>query len=131
MHPATGSFGILSHSEREMPSNPTTPPLVAAAEKDDTEAIEHLLTAGASVDETDASGRTALMAATQRNDLALARRLIEAGSDVNARDATQLTPYLCAGANGFAEILKLTLAAGADRESVNRFGGTPLLPSSE
>lgn len=35
------------------------------------------------------------------------------------------------GANGFHEILSLTLAAGADTTSVNRFGGTTLLPSSE
>ena len=42
-----------------------------------------------------------------------------------------LSPYLCAGANGFNEIFKLAIASGADRNSVNRFGGTPLLPASE
>ncbi len=42
-----------------------------------------------------------------------------------------MTPYLCAGANGFHRILRGTIDAGADLRSVNRFGGTALLPSSE
>lgn len=105
--------------------------LIQAADRGDLAAVEQLLARGADVHHKDASGRTALMAATQKNHIPLAQKLIEAGSDVNARDITMLSPYLCAGANGFHEILSLTLAAGADTTSVNRFGGTTLLPSSE
>lgn len=50
---------------------------------------------------------------------------------MNARDITLLTPFICSGANGFHEILSLMLNYGADLKSVNRFGGTALLPSSE
>jgi uncharacterized protein len=57
--------------------------------------------------------------------------LLAAGSDVNTRDITLLTPFICSGANGFHEILSLMLGYGADLKSVNRFGGTALLPSSE
>ena len=105
--------------------------LHAACEAGDAARAAALLAEGASVSWKDGGGRTALMIATQKNDLALARTLVDAGSDVNERDATLLSPYLCSGANGVHELMALYLAHGADVKSVNRFGGTVLLPSSE
>ncbi len=55
----------------------------------------------------------------------------EAGGDVNAKDNIEDSPYLYAGARGHLEILKMTLAHGADLKSVNRYGGTSLIPASE
>ena len=40
-------------------------------------------------------------------------------------------PYLYAGARGLQEILALTLAHGADLNSINRYGGTALIPAAE
>ena len=105
--------------------------LHAACEAGDIARAAALLAEGASVSWKDGGGRTALMIATQKNDLALAKALVDAGSDVNERDVTLLSPYLCSGANGFHELMALYLAHGADAKSVNRFGGTVLLPSSE
>ncbi len=105
--------------------------LLMASEAGDLDRATALLTAGASSAYQDSVGRTALMAATQQNHLALAGLLIRAGADVNQRDITRLSPYLCAGVNGFRELMRRCLAAGADVTSVNRFGGTVLLPASE
>jgi hypothetical protein len=104
--------------------------LILAAARGDGAEIERLLAAGASVTETDESGRTALLAATQGNHVDAARRLIAAGANVNAKDQNQDSPYLLAGARGHLEILRLTLAHGADLSSVNRFGGTALIPAA-
>ncbi|WP_416238660.1 ankyrin repeat domain-containing protein, partial [Raoultella planticola] len=41
------------------------------------------------------------------------------------------SPYLYAGARGLQEILALTLAHGADLNSINRYGGTALIPAAE
>ena len=59
----------------------------------------------------------------------VARLLIEAGADVNAKDNIEDSPYLYAGAEGRLAILRLTLAHGADLKSVNRYGGTALIPA--
>jgi hypothetical protein len=48
---------------------------------------------------------------------------------VNAKDAIDDSPFLYAGAEGRADILKMTLAAGADLKSLNRYGGTALIPA--
>lgn len=103
--------------------------LVAAADGGDLATLTRLLREGAAVDSRDARGRTALLVATHRNHLAIAETLIRAGADVNAKDAIEDSPFLYAGAEGRLEILKLTLAS-ADLKSVNRFGGTALIPAA-
>ena len=105
--------------------------LIAAAAAGDLATVNRLLSAGADVRARDASGRTALLAATQGNHIEIARALIAAGSDVNAKDSIQDSPYLLAGARGLDEILRMTLAAGADLKSVNRYGGTALIPAAK
>ena len=49
---------------------------------------------------------------------------------MNAKDGLSDSPYLYAGAEGRLEILKMTVAAGADLASVNRYGGTALIPAA-
>jgi ankyrin repeat protein len=106
------------------------PPLVAAAERGDRDAVTRLLGDGAAVDQRDARGRTALLAATHADRPEIAALLIAAGADVNAKDAIKDSPYLYAAAEGLIAILKQTLAAGADLSSTNRYGGTGLIPAA-
>jgi len=103
--------------------------LIVAAAKGDLASVERLIREGASVKAKDNRGRTALLAATHGNHVDAARALIAAGADVNAKDDIQDSPYLYAGAEAPTEILKLTLPT-ADLKSVNRYGGTALIPAA-
>ena len=103
--------------------------LIAASAKGDLAAVERLVREGASIKAKDGRGRTALLAATHGNHVAVARALIAAGADVNAKDDIEDSAYLYAGAEGRTEILKLTLPT-ADLKSVNRYGGTALIPAA-
>ncbi len=105
--------------------------LIAAAERNDVEAVRRLLREGADVRARDSQGRTALMAATYRNHAEVANLLIQAGSNVNTQDAVQNSPLLLAGASGYLEILRMTLAADPDFTVYNRYGGTALIPACE
>jgi len=49
---------------------------------------------------------------------------------VNASDRIHDSPFLYAGAEGRLEILRMTLRHGADLASVNRYGGTALIPAA-
>lgn len=97
----------------------------------DLEAVQKIIGENKAIDYQDIDGQTALMAAVKSNNLAAVKMLVSKGANPNVRDNTLLTPYLCAGANGFHDILEYLILNGADTASVNRFGGTPLLPSSE
>ncbi|MGB6243870.1 ankyrin repeat domain-containing protein, partial [Gordonia sp. (in: high G+C Gram-positive bacteria)] len=90
-----------------------------------------LLARGAQIEARGAGGRTPLVAATKNQAARAARVLIDAGADVNAKDDMQDSAYLYAGAEGYDEILEMTLQHGADLRSVNRFGGTALIPAAE
>lgn len=72
-----------------------------------------------------------LVLAAKANDLPHVARLIQAGGDVNAKDSIQDSAFLYAGAEGFNGILALTLVHGAEVSSINRYGGTALIPASE
>ena len=110
-------------------AQPRDQALIAAAGKGDLATVERLVREGASVKAKDGRGRSALLAATHGNHVAVARALIAAGADVNAKDDIEDSPYLYAGAEGRIEILKMTLAT-ADLKSVNRYGGTALIPAA-
>ncbi|MGX7151204.1 ankyrin repeat domain-containing protein [Enterococcus ureasiticus] len=106
--------------------------LLRVVELGQVEQVSKLLKEGHDISLTDETGRSPLMIAVQQNNLALVKELLTFSADVNQRDNTQLTPFICAAANGFDEIVNEILQSGqADLASVNRFGGTALLPSSE
>lgn len=104
--------------------------LLKAARENDTEKLSAALWAGTPVDSRDERGRTALLISTYANAVEAAEILIQRGADVNAKDDLEDSPYLYAGAEGKLEILKMTVAAGADLKSVNRYGGTALIPAA-
>ncbi|EOI06996.1 hypothetical protein UAY_00338 [Enterococcus moraviensis ATCC BAA-383] len=106
--------------------------LLKAVTSGQTQQVIQRLNEGCDVSVTDEEGRSPLMIAVQHNQLEIVKELLVFGADVNQRDNTQLTPFICAAANGFDEILNEILQSGrAELASVNRFGGTALLPSSE
>jgi ankyrin repeat protein len=96
-------------------------PLHQAAAANNAAAISQLLATGADIEARNDKGETALLVATHADNVEAAAALIAAGADVNAKD----------GIEGHLEILRLTLAHGADLKSINRYGGTALIPAAE
>ncbi|PMY04066.1 ankyrin repeat domain-containing protein, partial [Pseudomonas sp. GW460-13] len=82
---------------------PSEQQLREAAASGNAAQVTALLGQGASIDDRDAQGRTALLLATHHNRVQAARVLIDAGADVNAKDAIHDSPYLYAGARGYNE----------------------------
>ncbi|MGW5752896.1 ankyrin repeat domain-containing protein [Nocardia rhamnosiphila] len=105
--------------------------LMWAAAHNDAGQVHELLANGADLETRGEQGRTPLVAATKNRATAAARALVEAGADVDAKDDLQDSAYLYAGAEGIDDILELTLTHGADLRSVNRYGGTALIPAAE
>ena len=104
--------------------------LYAVSQGAETEAAK-LLAQGAKIEAVDELGRSPLMLAVQGHSLALTELCLRYQADPNQRDQTELTPFIAAAASGYSDLLPALIAAGADLPSVNRFGGTALLPSSE
>jgi uncharacterized protein len=102
--------------------------LIAAATRGDAATVKRLISEGVPLEARDSEGRTALTAATYGNHVDAALALIAAGADVNAQDALKNSAYLLSGARGHNEILKATLPR-ANFKSLNRFGGTALIPA--
>jgi ankyrin repeat protein len=105
--------------------------LIQAAESGDTSAVLSLLEAGANINATDETGRTAVMAATHTNQVEAVRTLIDTGADINILDHRLDNPFLYASAEGLYEIVKLAIEAKADTRLANRFGGTALIPAAK
>ncbi|KAF3934412.1 Ankyrin-2 [Dactylella cylindrospora] len=94
----------------------------------DLERCRKLVSRGASVNESDTKGKTALHYATQEGHIEIVQFLIDEFADVNAKDYEDRTPIF-----GVAEsqkeplqIIELLLKAGADTLSVDKFDRTPL-----
>ena len=107
--------------------------LIEAAEAGRPEEVEELLEEGASVDATDAAGRTALVAAAYGNHIAVAEALIDAGADVNTQDASQQSAYLIATSEvgDDLRLLELTLEHGADVNAKDSYNGTGLIRAAD
>jgi ankyrin repeat protein len=88
--------------------------LPQAARAGDTQKVNDLLAAGASVDSTDADGTSALHWAVYRDDAAMTDRLIAAGANANSANRNAATPLTLACTNASTAIVERLLAAGAD-----------------
>ena len=87
------------------------PPLQAAADRGDVEALRRLLADPATrVDAPDAAGRTALLHAVLSQHAAAVRLLIAAGADPGRADPAGLTPRAAARTGASAEIAALLAA---------------------
>ena len=107
--------------------------LIEAAAAGDGDQVEALLEQGASVDATDASGRSALVAAANGNQVDVAAALIEAGADVNLQDATHQSAFLIATSEvgDDPRLLELTLDNGADVDAKDSYNGTGLIRAAD
>ncbi|HUE84517.1 MAG TPA: ankyrin repeat domain-containing protein [Vicinamibacterales bacterium] len=109
--------------------------LVFAAEANDAESAQHLLAAGANVNDTAADGNTALVRAAFAGHPAVARVLIQAGADVNAAGAGYSALHAAALRGDLATVNAL-LVHGANPNvqltrgsPVRRFGSQWALPT--
>jgi hypothetical protein len=95
----------LAASARTAPA--PTPPLLTAAEAGSLERVDELLRGGASTEQTDARGRTALLIATLRGDTAMVGRLLAAGARADVADDNGDTPLTIAQRQGPPELARL------------------------
>ena len=106
------------------------PSLVDAAKNADRTALRTLLEKGASVNEAEADGTTALHWASYRDDVESADLLIRAGAKVNAANDLGATPLWAASVNGSAAMVRRLLQAGANANAALLLGETPLMVAS-
>lgn len=88
-------------------------PIIRAAELGDTEMIQALLSVGASVDQADSNGNTALMRAAENGENQAAKLLIDHGADVDMENDYDETALSLARDNGNKYIVGLLRKAGA------------------
>jgi len=102
-------------------------PLVDAARNADKDQVRALVQHGASVNDADADGTTALHWASYRDDLEIADLLIRAGAKVNAANDLGATPLWTASLNGSAGMVRRLLDAGANPDAALLSGETPVM----
>lgn len=98
--------------------------LMAAASEGLREAIETLVSVGASVSAVGTSRITALHEASANGHDRVAFRLLELGAAVDAETDDGVTPFMCAAAWGHVEVAKLLLSHGADRKHKDETGAS-------
>ena len=104
--------------------------LVAAAQRQDREAVQALLSERVDVDSPQADGVTPLAWAAHWDDLDMADLLIRAGANVNAANDLAVTPLMLACTNGSAPMVAALLQAGADHGVARPTGETALMIAS-
>ena len=105
--------GIIK-SEQEVNTKAGIKALITAAERNDTDALQLLLDAGADVDAPDEDGFTALVLASQQGHDTCVKLLLDAGADAKAESTSGFTSLMAASSAGNAACVKLLLDAGAD-----------------
>ena len=85
-----------------------------AAKNQDVEAVDLLLTAGASPAVKSGFGDTILLIAARSDNLSIAQLAIEYDTPIDARTSSGWTPLIWAAANGSRNVFDLLLRSGAD-----------------
>lgn len=105
--------------------------LLESARLGNLEASRAALQRGASLEDRDPKGWTALMFASMRGYDELAVLLIEAGADVNARAHDGSTPLIAAAVMGELGIARALIEGGADPLLENSAGATALVKAKQ
>jgi len=123
----SADVGAMRNSQRVAPRAAGAPPqsvaeslapegsLVDAAAAGDAARVDRLLRAGASTEQADAQGRTALMVATLSGRTDIVRRLLDAGANINAMARDGDTPLAAAQRQGTPAILDMLQNAAGQR----------------
>jgi uncharacterized protein len=102
--------------------------LAWATHKDDTEAVEILIRAGADVNAANDNGITPLALACLNKNTAIIGKLLKAGAAPNATQRTGETPFMTCVRTGDQAAVRLLLAHGADVNTRDKWAGqTPLM----
>jgi ankyrin repeat protein len=117
--PPAQSEGIIENAKRG-----GFTPLLFAAQQGDRSSAELLLSAGADVNDADASGASVLVVAAHSGHGSLAQLLLDRGADPNAAGAGY-TPLHAAVLRGDPALVRALLAKGADPNAPLK-AGTPV-----
>lgn len=102
------------------------PPLVDAARRGDTSAVQALLQEKADVNAQDVYGNAALHWAVESDDIGLVDTLLRSGADADVANRYGVTPLSLAVTNGNAEMIERLVEAGAD-VNASLLGGETML----
>jgi uncharacterized protein len=105
----------------------STPPLVRAAESEQTQAALELVARGADVNAAAPDGTTALMWAIHYDEVPLIDRLLAAHANVQAANDYGATPMSEAATFGDTAVIEALVKAGANADSPNADGETALM----
>ena len=97
-------------------------PLLAAADRGDTNTIKVLLSQGEKVDQANRFGATALMCAAMHGYVVSSRLLLDKGADINAVTRDGRTALILAVLNGSVKEVQLLLERKADPKMMDESG---------
>ncbi|HKA22456.1 MAG TPA: ankyrin repeat domain-containing protein [Blastocatellia bacterium] len=98
---------------------------------DQYEIVKLLLDAGAEINQTSASGWTALMAVIWRGTARTTNLLLQRGADINMRSQDGRTALILAVSRGNTSAVKRLLQLGADANVIDGYGKTALMIAEE
>ena len=116
--PNEGDPGLRSVDER----------LIAAAKRNDVDAVRRLIRAGADVNAKDRTQQSAYLISTSEvgDDPRLLELTLANGAKVNDKDSYNGTGLIRAAERGHPRVVRRLLRADIDRDHVNRLGWTAL-----
>lgn len=115
---------INAHNDDSKYSNADTP-LIMAAIRGYSKAVQTLIVKGAKVDDRNRFGETALMVAAIARFPKVIQVLLDSGADVNTRDKDGSTALMLAGDD--RETVETLIRSGADFKTKNNHGITAML----
>lgn len=101
-------------------------PLTAACARGHQQVVDELIHHGASIDQQDEWGTTALYVAAESGHLPIVESLVKAGADVDECDLDGITPLLAAAQTGYLTVVDFLLKHGGDCNKPDIYKMSPL-----
>jgi ankyrin repeat protein len=118
---------IQKKSDVNAPDGDGSTALHWASYRDNLEAADLLIRAGAKVNTTNDLGVTPLWPASENGSSKMVRRLLEAGADPNSALVSGETPLMAAARSGYPDVVEQLLAKGASINARGTRGQTALM----